>query len=192
VIILSARGSEDDRVRGLRGGADDYVVKPFSARELLARVDAVLRRSPEDPPRWPVSRRGTVVDFARREVLYSQDQRTMLLTWRRRYCGVWLLTLVGRSHVRSSLLRLGNPRRKRRGRGNRHAHNRLRNKLTPQESPDSVEWIITVRARATCWARPQGDHRACVPGDRRMTASGHGKRNAVIGFALVTALISRA
>src|SRR5262245_61167393 len=45
VIILTARGSEDDRVRGLRMGADDYVVKPFSARELLARVEAVLRRS---------------------------------------------------------------------------------------------------------------------------------------------------
>src|SRR5687768_6767064 len=45
VIILTARGSEDDRVRGLRMGADDYVVKPFSARELLARVEAVLRRA---------------------------------------------------------------------------------------------------------------------------------------------------
>ena len=40
---------EHDRVRGLRGGADDYVVKPFSARELLARVEAVLRRSAERP-----------------------------------------------------------------------------------------------------------------------------------------------
>lgn len=46
VIVLTARGGEDDRVRGLRLGADDYVVKPFSARELLARVEAVLRRSP--------------------------------------------------------------------------------------------------------------------------------------------------
>src|SRR5438046_6544444 len=45
VIILTARGSEDDRVRGLRMGADDYVAKPFSARELLARVEAVLRRA---------------------------------------------------------------------------------------------------------------------------------------------------
>src|SRR5262249_45175830 len=45
VIILTARGSEDDRVRGLKLGADDYVVKPFSARELLARVEAVLRRA---------------------------------------------------------------------------------------------------------------------------------------------------
>jgi DNA-binding response OmpR family regulator len=49
VIILTARGSEGDRVRGLDGGADDYVVKPFSLKELLARVEAVLRRVPERP-----------------------------------------------------------------------------------------------------------------------------------------------
>ncbi|MDA8020966.1 MAG: response regulator transcription factor [Thermoanaerobaculia bacterium] len=47
VILITARGSEDERVTGLRLGADDYVVKPFSVRELLARVEAVLRRSPE-------------------------------------------------------------------------------------------------------------------------------------------------
>ncbi len=45
VIMLTARGDEDDRVQGLEAGADDYVVKPFSPRELLARVKAVLRRS---------------------------------------------------------------------------------------------------------------------------------------------------
>src|SRR3954468_1772690 len=49
VIVLTARGAEDDRVRGLKMGADDYVVKPFSARELIARVEAVLRRSPSRP-----------------------------------------------------------------------------------------------------------------------------------------------
>ncbi|MDA7979648.1 MAG: response regulator transcription factor [Pirellulales bacterium] len=49
VIILTARGAEEDRVAGLRLGADDYVVKPFSVKELLARVQAVLRRSPERP-----------------------------------------------------------------------------------------------------------------------------------------------
>jgi DNA-binding response OmpR family regulator len=49
VIILTARGDEADRVLGLRGGADDYVVKPFSVKELLARVEAVLRRSAERP-----------------------------------------------------------------------------------------------------------------------------------------------
>jgi DNA-binding response OmpR family regulator len=50
VIVLTARGAEDDRVRGLGRGADDYVVKPFSLRELLARVAAVLRRAAERPP----------------------------------------------------------------------------------------------------------------------------------------------
>jgi len=44
IIMLTAREAEDDRVRGLETGADDYVTKPFSPRELLARVDAVLRR----------------------------------------------------------------------------------------------------------------------------------------------------
>ncbi|MHC4939327.1 MAG: response regulator transcription factor [Planctomycetota bacterium] len=47
VIMLTARGDEADRVRGLKTGADDYVVKPFSALELLARCEAVLRRSAE-------------------------------------------------------------------------------------------------------------------------------------------------
>jgi DNA-binding response OmpR family regulator len=49
VIILTAKGDESDRVKGLKLGADDYVVKPFSIKELLARVEAVLRRSPERP-----------------------------------------------------------------------------------------------------------------------------------------------
>ena len=55
VIILSARGEENDRVKGLKMGADDYVVKPFSVRELLARVDAVLRRSTDDLLSEPLS-----------------------------------------------------------------------------------------------------------------------------------------
>jgi len=44
IIMLTARGAEDDRIRGLETGADDYVTKPFSPRELIARVAAVLRR----------------------------------------------------------------------------------------------------------------------------------------------------
>ena len=48
IIMLTARGEENDRVSGLESGIDDYVVKPFSARELLARIKAVLRRSRED------------------------------------------------------------------------------------------------------------------------------------------------
>ena len=45
VILLTARGAETDKVRGLRGGADDYVTKPFGLQELFARIDAVIRRS---------------------------------------------------------------------------------------------------------------------------------------------------
>ncbi|MFT3755905.1 MAG: phosphate regulon transcriptional regulator PhoB [Pseudoxanthomonas sp.] len=48
IIMLTARGEENDRVGGLEAGVDDYVVKPFSARELLARIRAVMRRSHDD------------------------------------------------------------------------------------------------------------------------------------------------
>src|SRR5207302_10493061 len=69
VIILTARGGEEDRVRGLKMGADDYVVKPFSARELLARVEAVLRRTLRPVVEVAVAMvgRGTI-DLDRREV----------------------------------------------------------------------------------------------------------------------------
>src|SRR2546427_6157281 len=50
VLILTARGEEADKVRGLRLGADDYVTKPFGVLELLARVEALLRRSEEHTP----------------------------------------------------------------------------------------------------------------------------------------------
>src|SRR5262245_59772799 len=78
VIILTARGGEDDRVRGLKMGADDYVVKPFSARELLARVEAVLRRSLGRSTSGAVAgvRLGhAVIDLERREVSWSPESR---------------------------------------------------------------------------------------------------------------------
>lgn len=80
VIILTARGQESDRVEGLQVGADDYVVKPFSVRELLARVEAVLRRSPQrqladvSELALPDGR----VDFARREVCFDDGGRVEL------------------------------------------------------------------------------------------------------------------
>jgi two-component system, OmpR family, response regulator ResD len=56
IILLTAKGDEQDRVIGLRLGADDYVVKPFSPAELVARVDAVLRRVDTVPDRAPALR----------------------------------------------------------------------------------------------------------------------------------------
>src|SRR3970040_1365266 len=71
IVILTARGEEQDRVRGLDLGADDYLVKPFSATELLARVRAVLRRA-QPPAETGQSRFFThdnlKIDFARAEV----------------------------------------------------------------------------------------------------------------------------
>jgi two-component system, OmpR family, alkaline phosphatase synthesis response regulator PhoP len=69
VLVLTARGEETDKVRGLRLGADDYVTKPFGLLELLARVEAVLRRARATPAAAPRLRFGEVeVDPATREV----------------------------------------------------------------------------------------------------------------------------
>jgi len=72
VIMLTAKGEEDDRVRGLELGADDYVTKPFSPRELVSRVRAVLRRTDQASGQAPnevirVDER-LQIDFSRREV----------------------------------------------------------------------------------------------------------------------------
>jgi two-component system, OmpR family, response regulator RegX3 len=70
IIIVSARGEEADRVVGLELGADDYVVKPFSAREVIARIRAVLRRTsaPARPADVPLEVGGVRLDPARRAV----------------------------------------------------------------------------------------------------------------------------
>ncbi len=79
IIILTARGEEADRVRGLNDGADDYVVKPFSVKELLARVEAVLRRTPARPMDvGRVAIPGGQIDLARREVGFDDGQRAEL------------------------------------------------------------------------------------------------------------------
>lgn len=74
VIILTARGQEQDRVKGLKAGADDYVVKPFSVVELIARVEAVLRRSAERPTSVrTLTIAGRTIDFERREVTLAEN-----------------------------------------------------------------------------------------------------------------------
>ena len=69
ILMLTARGSEDDKVRGLVEGADDYVTKPFSARELLARVRVLGRRAPATESLDEVQVDGAVIDLARMTVV---------------------------------------------------------------------------------------------------------------------------
>src|SRR5437868_3092291 len=79
VIVLTARGAEDDRVRGLGLGADDYVVKPFSIKELLARIEAVLRRVPERPkPAATLSFEGGQADLDGNDVRFDDGGRAEL------------------------------------------------------------------------------------------------------------------
>jgi DNA-binding response OmpR family regulator len=79
IIVLTACGAEDQRVDGLELGADDYVVKPFSLRELLARVDAVMRRTPARPA-CPASVQfaGGTIDLRTRAVTLDNANRVEL------------------------------------------------------------------------------------------------------------------
>jgi len=69
VILLTARSGEIDKVRGFRSGADDYVVKPFGRQELLARIEALLRRAPEPTHLEHYEDAAISIDYARRLVM---------------------------------------------------------------------------------------------------------------------------
>jgi two-component system catabolic regulation response regulator CreB len=91
IIFLTARNEEVDRVVGLEIGGDDYVVKPFSPRELTARVKAVLRRIPQHHANHPAGGRAWQVNNAKRQVTYfgslldlSRTEYDLLKTFLRR------------------------------------------------------------------------------------------------------------
>ena len=73
VILLTARDAEDDKIRGLDVGADDYVTKPFSPRELLARIKALLRRSGQTDDEDIISIGGLTLDAASHRVLAGEE-----------------------------------------------------------------------------------------------------------------------
>lgn len=104
-IMLTARSDEEDRIRGLKLGADDYVVKPFSIRELAARMEAVLRRSPERPKavREMVVPAGRL-DAGRQTVVFDNGTESVL-TSREYELLVYLGTHAGRLVSRDELLR---------------------------------------------------------------------------------------
>jgi DNA-binding response OmpR family regulator len=83
IIMLTAKGDEEDRVEGLNLGADDYIVKPFSANELLARVHAVLRRARTqvvEPGESRLKHDELEIDLARAEVRYDGEQISLSST----------------------------------------------------------------------------------------------------------------
>jgi DNA-binding response OmpR family regulator len=104
VIVLTARGAEDDRVRGLALGADDYVVKPFSIKELLARIEAVLRRAPARPPAVQrLAFEGGLADLEGNEVRFDDGARCEL-SERERELLHYLACHAGRAVSRDELL----------------------------------------------------------------------------------------
>jgi two-component system OmpR family response regulator len=102
VIMLTARGDEADRVAGLELGADDYIPKPFSPRELLARVRAVLRRAAPEVAGERLVAGGIEVDIAARTV--SVDGRPVELTGLEFDILVALMRRAGRVVPRNALL----------------------------------------------------------------------------------------
>lgn len=104
VIMLTARGDEADRVVGLEMGADDYVAKPFSPRELLARIRAVLRRAQPDTMAEKLSSAGITVDTGAREAWV--DGKPVELTGLEIDLLIALLRRAGRVVPRTALLEL--------------------------------------------------------------------------------------
>ena len=143
VILLTAKSDEGDRVVGLRSGADDYIVKPFSTAELLARIEAVLRRAERtpasgarqfgelkiDPMSRQVTLRGSPVELAPREydlLAYLSAAPGRVFSREELLAGVW----------QSSAQRT-DP-----GTVTEHAR-RLRQRI--EDDPDNPRWIKTVR-----------------------------------------------
>ena len=152
VIMLTARGEEIDRVAGLTLGADDYVVKPFSPRELVARVKAVLRRT--QPGKTAVKKRlshaGVVLDLEKRR-LHVEGQ-PVALTPREYGLLEALMSAPGRIFTRDELLNRLYPD------GDAVVIERvvdvhigkLRQKIEPD--PAAPVYILTVRGVGYCFA----------------------------------------
>jgi len=154
VIVMTARGEEADRVKGLRLGADDYVVKPFSVKELLARVDAVLRRSPERPADLVrIKVPGGTADLARREIRFRDGTREEL-SEREADLLKYLAANSGRAISRDEILtrvwRL-DPRGIETRTIDMHIA-RLREKL--RDDPDEPAIVLTVRGKGYMFRAP--------------------------------------
>jgi len=153
VIILTARGDVQDRIQGLDRGADDYVVKPFNVRELLARVEAVLRRTPhrgDDLTEFELPG-GSRADFNRR-ILRFADGRQVELSEKETDLLRYLSARRGQTVAREELIEHVwglNPKGMQTRTVDMHIA-RLREKIGDDGSEPSL--IVTVRGRGYCLA----------------------------------------
>lgn len=150
VLMLTARGAEMDRIQGLSLGADDYLVKPFSVLELVARIKAILRRT--RPAERPQILRSGPFRFNIPGLEASRDESMVDLTPREFRLLEILISHPGRTHSRSELLRLAwdvdarpTPRTV-----DVHIAN-LRKKLGDD---DGRPWIATVGGEGYRWTAP--------------------------------------
>ena len=143
VILLTARGEEVDRVSGIELGADDYVVKPFSPRELVARAAMVLRRAAPPAARAPLEFGELVIDPGTRRVHRGDEE--VELTRLEFDLLHFLASDPGQVHSRAELLRHvwdSDPEWQDPSTVTVHVR-RLRTKLEPV--PDDPRWVVTVR-----------------------------------------------
>jgi DNA-binding response OmpR family regulator len=148
IIILTARGEESDRIKGLQMGADDYVVKPFSIRELLARVQSVLRRTPGRPSdlssiafpggRFDVNHCELHFDDGRHGALSEREKELL------RYLAMNFERAVSRDEIMERIWRI-NPRAIVETRTIDMHIARLREKL--RDDPDNPQIILTIRGK---------------------------------------------
>ncbi len=152
VIILTARGEENDRIQGLQLGADDYVVKPFSVKELLARIEAVLRRSAERPTDVRVIKvPGGHANLSRCEVRFDDGDRCELSEREMeilRYLAANAGRAISREEILTRVWRM-NPRGIETRTIDMHVA-RLREKL--RDDPAEPKVLLTVRGKGYLFA----------------------------------------
>ena len=140
ILVLSARGAENDKVRALDAGADDYVTKPFGTEELLARIRVALRRVEAPPVSEPIVRGSLVIDRERFRV--SIDDREVRLTPKEFELLTYLAQRPGRVVTHRAILRaIWGPQAVDQPEHLRVLIGSLRKKIEP--NPSSPQFILT-------------------------------------------------
>jgi DNA-binding response OmpR family regulator len=140
VIMLTARGDDDDRITGLQLGADDYLPKPFNPKELLARVEAVLRRGPARPAGRGLDPDQRRLRLGEREVSLTPNEYRLLEA---------MLAQPGRAFTRDQLLELSEDGLESFDRAIDIHRSRLRSKI--EADPKQPKHLITVRGVGYRW-----------------------------------------